>query len=440
MADPIIIDAREVNALQDRRLASPQMLERGMFMLLCLLLVFGPLAFGAVEPWSIALLETGAALLMTMWVVLHLTVYRELPHNVLFPPMAAFAAVVLLQLLMRRTAYPYATRIEAMKYLAYAFVFCAALTCLNRREYLKRFAILITVFGVLLACFAIVQDFAGNGKIYWVRRPRDLGWTFGPYVDHDHYAGLMEMLAPFPLAWSLVEHMPRTRQLVLSLAGVVMAATIFLSGSRAGMVAFGVQLLVMAFIVARHRGLSRAGWKMAGVGGLLLILLLVIGIAPVLQRLESLQHPLEEYTLGSRLAIARDLMVMFAQRPILGWGLGTFPWVYPQYRSFYTNLLIDHAHNDYLQLLAETGLAGFAAVAWFVAMLYRTGWRKLHRWSSGATGAFKVAALMGCTGIVVHSLADFNLQIPANAAYFYTLCAIVTGSLREDKSRAEESS
>ena len=57
---------------------------------------------------------------------------------------------------------------------------------------------------------------------------------------------------------------------------------------------------------------------------------------------------------------------MFSHRPVLGWGLGTFPTVYPSYRSFYTNLFVNEAHNDYAQLLVETGLLGFGLMLWFL--------------------------------------------------------------------------
>ena len=59
------------------------------------------------------------------------------------------------------------------------------------------------------------------------------------------------------------------------------------------------------------------------------------------------------------------------KRPFLGWGLGTFPIVYPQFRSFYTTFFVNQAHNDYLQLLVETGLAGFAIAIWFLVLMFR---------------------------------------------------------------------
>ena len=84
--------------------------------------------------------------------------------------------------------------------------------------------------------------------------------------------------------------------------------------------------------------------------------------------------------------------------PLLGWGLGTFPTIYPSFRSFYTNLFVNQAHNDYAQLLVETGLLGFGLMLWFVFRLYRysyltslgiqVGRRRLARRFAGMHGVF----------------------------------------------------
>jgi hypothetical protein len=59
--------------------------------------------------------------------------------------------------------------------------------------------------------------------------------------------------------------------------------------------------------------------------------------------------------------------------------------------------------------------------------VYRTGLRNLSTRNDRWNQVLRVAALVGCTGILVHSFADFNLQIPANALFFYFLCALATG-------------
>ena len=85
--------------------------------------------------------------------------------------------------------------------------------------------------------------------------------------------------------------------------------------------------------------------------------------------------PAPNFPVARGSSIDRDALKMFAARPITGWGLGVFPNVYPQFRSFHTNFFINEAHNDYLQLLVEMGGLGFAVLLWFL-------WAALSQWRS----------------------------------------------------------
>ena len=139
---------------------------------------------------------------------------------------------------------------------------------------------------------------------------------------------------------------------------------------------------------------------------------------------------------GIRLEIAKDSWKMFSHRWVLGWGLGTFPTIYPRYRSFYTDLFINEAHNDYAQLLVEMGLLGFGLTIWFLVRLYQHGLpTSRRRWEFQWDWAVSLASLLGCTGILIHSFVDFNLQIPANAAVFYALCGLAVSMPLETRSR-----
>src|SRR5439155_21322992 len=89
---------------------------------------------------------------------------------------------------------------------------------------------------------------------------------------------------------------------------------------------------------------------------------------------------------------------------------------------------LNAAHYDYVQMLVETAIVGLACMAWFVVVLYRKGSSELRNWNRSWSRLLRVATLVGCTGILVHSLFDFNLQIPANAAMFFVFCALATSS------------
>jgi O-antigen ligase len=228
-------------------------------------------------------------------------------------------------------------------------------------------------------------------------------------------------------------------------ASAFMAGTIFLSGSRGGMAAFVVQMALFFGFLFRERTRNRV---LLLLGGFLLIALASItwiGGNEVSARISTVatrEH--SELETDIRLAIDRDSLSMVAKRPILGWGLGTFADIYPQFRSFYTNSAVNQAHNDYLQVLVETGGVGFGIVIWFLAMVFPPAIRKARNWPFDINGLVSLASLLGITGILVHSFVDFNLEVPANAMLFYVLCSVAAMGThfrnfhREHKGRATD--
>ena len=385
------------------------------------LLLFGPLAFGVREPWSVFVLEAGAAALVVLWAWQQVACGElRVSGSPLFPPMIAFAALMLLQLALGWTAYRHETVSRAFLYCAYGAICFLLVQCLRKAAQVKTLAIVLTAYGSALALFAVLQSLGSNTKLYWLRTPRFGGWIYGPYVNHNHYAGLMEMLVPIPLVLALTGYVRGRHKILAAAAAAVMASTIFLSGSRGGMLAIAVEGVVLAaFLIKRQTG-PRVALALGAFLVIVVGLLTWLGGGELTKRMASIQSEAKaEISGGTRLAIDRDGLRMFAQRPVLGWGLGTFPEVYPQYRSFYTNFRVNAAHNDYVQLLVEMGALGFAVMLWFVVALYLRAVRKLHHWHSDLNGAIALTALLGCTGILVHSFLDYNLQIPANAALFY---------------------
>jgi O-antigen ligase len=389
------------------------------------LLLFGPLAFGAVEPWSIFVVEAGSAALFLLWIGRQiLDGEMKVQWNPLFLPMGIFGALIAAQLIFRMTAYPHDTVSLALQFCAYALLCFLAGQTLLRGAQARKLALIFSVYGAALAGFALLQGISSNGKLYWIRQPRSGGWIYGPYVNHNHYAGLMEMLVPIPLIVSLTRLAPPKVRAVAAATAAVMVGTIFLSGSRGGMLAIFAELVILAaLLVKQKRGLRTA----IGIGVFLAIvvgLLVWIGGAELSQRIATAGPGHSELASDIRSYINRDGLRMFLKKPVLGWGLGTFPIVYPEFRTFYTNFFVNQAHNDYLQLLVEMGLFGFATMVWFVVTVYVRAFKKIKNWPSEMSGAVTLACMLGLSGILVHSAVDFNLQIPANAALFYVLCTI----------------
>ncbi len=389
------------------------------------LLLFGPLAFGAVEQWSIFVMEAGSAALLLLWIGKQvLQGEMKIRWKPLFLPMGAFGLLIVAQLVFHLSAYPHDTVSLGLIYVCYGVLCFLAAQTLIRGSQARTLAIVFLLYGAAMASFALVQGISSNDKLYWIRQPRAGGWIYGPYVNHNHYAGLMEMLIPIPLVLSLSRLASTKTRNAAAAAAAVMVGTIFLSGSRGGMLAITAELVILAILLVKQkRGLRTA----IGLGVFLLVVVVLltwVGGGELTRRIANTGPGHTELSADVRTYINRDGFRMFLKRPVMGWGLGAFPIVYPQFRTFYTNFFVNEAHNDYLQLLVETGLLGFATMIWFLVVICARATKKIKNWSGEISGATALACTLGLSGILVHSLVDFNLQIPANAALFYVLCTI----------------
>jgi O-antigen ligase len=142
-----------------------------------------------------------------------------------------------------------------------------------------------------------------------------------------------------------------------------------------------------------------------------------IGMQQVLARFSGIQKL--EVTAGKRTAMQRDTFRLFLDHPIIGTGLGTLEMVYPPYDTLYDGKVVNHAHNDYLEALAETGVIGGLACGWFLGLLLVNALQGMQSEENSFSSALNLSSLVACSGILVHSLVDFNLHIPANALLFF---------------------
>jgi len=389
---------------------------------ICALLFFAVLSFGAVEEWSLTSLEAASALFLLGWAARQAASGEiKIQPSPLYTPGVLFGTVVIMQLGLKTTSSRYITSIAGLEYVAYGILLFLTINIIDNERSTQIITWALTLFGFLLAVFAIAQDLTSNGKLYWLRTAANGGWIFGPYVNHNHYAGLMEMLAPMPIVLSLSSLLHGGKRVLVGFAGVLMAGTIVLSQSRSGTVSF---LAETALLFALSLSKLKNGRRGAAVGVVWIFVLAFVawmGTAAMWHRLTDLSDEM-------RLTMAKDGVRMFWHKPVLGWGLGTFTTVYPQFRSFYTNLFVNAAHNDYVQMLVETGLIGFTAAVWFIVAVYRSGLRNADGWTRDWSRTLGLAALVGCSGLLVHSAFDFNLQIPANACFFYFLCGVTTST------------
>jgi O-antigen ligase len=405
---------------------------------ICCLLVFAVLAFGAVEEWSQAVLEVGAAVLLVVW---SFQQYRRKAEQLDVPPeflpLCAFAIVVLVQLAFHLTASRYYTRMELQLLITYLILVFLMSQAFTRRGHWRAFMWVLMTLGFFVSIFGILQHLTFNGKLYWFRVMRYGGLPFGPYVNRNHFAGFAEMIIPIALVPLVLGKVRRERLFLVVLFALVPIVALLLSASRGGIVSFAVQMVILFLLLLIRRVRS----KYVIVGGMVVVSAVMavswIGVHQVLERFAGIQNL--EVTAGKRAAMRRDTFRIFLDHPVIGTGLGTLEMIYPPYDSVYDGKIVNHAHNDYLEGLAETGLLGGLCCLWFLSVLLINGLKGVAALDSSFGSALNLSGLVACSGILVHSLVDFNLHIPANALLFFVSAHMAAVRLQPTSPVAENS-
>ena len=392
---------------------------------ICALVTFAVLAHGAVEPWSEAVLEIGAAVLLLLW-AWEVSVGGEykVVWNPLLWPLLGLWGVAALQLAAGITVYPFQTRIELLKYTALLALFFLCAQSYRKLEHWHGFVWFLLILGFAVSVFAILQHFTFNGKLYWVREIQFGGIPFGPYVNRNHFAGLVELLIPPGLAILILRAERRDQLPLVALFTLFPIGALFLSASRGGIISFLGEIGLLAFLILFRR---REGRELAA-AGLVVVLAIAfvswLGIGRALERFAS--YKTLEVSEGRRIEMLQGTWRIFLDHPIAGTGLGTLQKVFPLYETIYDGLIVNHSHNDYAEVLAETGVIGGLCGLAFLVLLAWTGWKNIVAEKEVMNLAYHAGALVACFGLLIHATVDFNFHIPSNALVFLLQAALAT--------------
>lgn len=283
----------------------------------------------------------------------------------------------------------------------------------------------LLVTGSALAVLGIVQHVTQRDvqspQIYWSVPIPDAGTPFGPYVNRNHFAGAMALLAALAAGEALARAGEGRRGAALVFWGgtATMVAALVATMSRGGLVAAAAAAAVLLAALPRARRLRGALALVAGAGVVAIVLAASGRLDPLVERVSTLSG---RWT--GRFAVQRDAVVAFAGNPWVGTGAGSFEQVFPPFQRVCDDRSFSNAHSDWAQLLMETGLLGCAATV-VVLLLIRTWWRAGTL--LGGPARWRVAGgLAGAAAIGAHGFFDVNLRLPANA--LLTVCALSLAS------------
>ena len=343
---------------------------------------------------------------------------------------ALFLAFVLVQQVRHLSLDPAGTSEAVLKLAMCLLVFFLTrqLFYLASVEGWNGFGFCVLLYASAMGLFAIIEFFTMPGSVFGLAQFPDS--AFGTYVNRDHFAGLMEMLMPIAGAYYMAVGRKGRLSLLWGCGLAIAVVALLLTGSRGGFLAFAGEVFLLLTVIAVRTRAQRRGLLLAAVAVFLMgAAWFVLFLAPpgLSSRFASVAHFRDSSVNGNRLEAAEDTFRMFAQHPVTGAGLGSFEAVYPQVQSFVSEKTWPYAHNDYVELLAETGVIGGAiALAALAIFLYQSVWLGFRRRLLGSAAWIQLGATIGCCGLLIHSAADFNLRIPANAAWFAACAALAT--------------
>jgi O-antigen ligase len=262
---------------------------------------------------------------------------------------------------------------------------------------------------------------------------------FGPYVNRNNYAGIMEMLLPIAAAYILSRPLqPLLRVVLWSGVGIVLVS-IWISGSRGGTLAVVLEGVVLAGILLWHQPARASGRFLFVVVGIIVFAAMVFSWMVNTGRVGNYAWTVFgtdqsiETKLGDRLGVTLDSLRMARDHPWIGVGVGCFEDVFPSYMTIKSDLRWTHAHDDFAEGFAETGLPGAVLILIGVVLFFRLAFRHLEARLRFGWGWIQMGAMVGVVGLLLHSFFDFNLRIPANAAWFVVCAAIATSRGRRGR-------
>lgn len=340
--------------------------------------------------------------------------------------------------------YPNATLLAFLKILAYLGAFILAVHLFDSSRRRSNLVVALICLGCFEAGYGIMQHLLSWNKIFGVTDPYDQWVAIGTYINRNHFAGLMELTFPFAFAlafysyqlWSGSGHGAPSGKtgsgaesslgfrivFYLFLAVIMVLAAVF-SFSRGGVLAVAFTLIGLSILTILKVRRKSWGLVIASLAALAMGFSLWIGLGTLVYRFNQMGHSKYLQT-SERSMIWTDTMSLLRANPILGTGLGTYGEALRPFQTKLVNMYIDHAHNDYLEFASETGVIGFGLLfipIFYLLVLMIIAFLKGHR-------RYRSAILLGCIGstfgILIHSLTDFNLHVPANALIFAVILGI----------------
>jgi O-antigen ligase len=408
-----------------------------VFIIVCLLIAVPPLMRGSVHAWAQTVIQVMVALGGIGLLVQALRRKQAAPVNrngYTVRDLALFAGVPCAALgtgsavLSPHPAMALEGLIMLAAYLG--FFFLVVLTVQSRQE--QRILVWVIVWtAVGLGVIGLLKRFDVLVFPWWdyaAELGRDHGATSlsGVYVNSNHMAGFLEMAIPMMLVLFLFRSRPLDKRFGMICLALFLVVCQVLTLSRGGWASTAGALVFMAVVLLVKKGFAHKRMVGTLTAVSVVLALVIVSTTPVVEHAATLTREDMEDNLTGRLTYWAGTRAMIRDNRLAGTGPGTFAVAFPPYQVPGLAVLPQYAHGDYLQFTAEAGILFIPVALWLVFLFFRAGFAKLKSRSRQTSGV-ALGGMAAVAAILIHSVSDGNLHIPANALVFTAVAALVMG-------------
>jgi O-antigen ligase len=371
-------------------------------MLLAAILFLGILSMWEPARWALSAFQVAVFLLAAASLVRRRTIAVH-PVAVLLGLAAAWG---LLQVASGWTVDRFKTLNEVLNWTVNLAVFALALEASSDSRRRERLLTAVLWFGTALAAVSMLTVFSSPpGKAFWIFDARSDLRTLGPFVYYNQYAAFMEAVLPLALVRAILD--PKRRALY-SVMGALLLASVVAGGSRMGTFLCLAEVLVVPLAALAQGLVSRRT-----IARVLLLSVSTLAVLGAVAGWDIIWKRLQEANpYAVRQGFLLSSLEMIRERPLRGFGLGTWSEVYPGFARFDDGRFANQAHNDWAQWAAEGGLPFFLLMLGVAGAAVRPAFRSL--WGLGLLAVF------------VHCAVDYPMQQrPVLAAFFFAMLGIL---------------
>jgi O-antigen ligase len=359
--------------------------------------------------WAASAFQTGVFVLAIVWAIRAKSLATSFPLY----PLAGAVLWGLMQLALGRTIYRWDTVNAVLTWTTQLACFFLVLQVLDTERIRNRFLQAVFYFGFGLGVISTVQLFTSDGAVFWIFPSGYKELVLGPFVYHNQFAAFVELVFPLAVVAAMRQ---RARSLIYAGMAAALYASVIASASRAGSALVTLELIAILAIALARKQISKrtAGLVTICFAGFVVFFTAVVGWETLVNRL------LVPDLFESRREMLWSTLDMIRERPLTGFGLGTWSRAYPAYAYTDDGLFANQAHNDWAQWAAEGGVPFFFVILSIAIWAIRPAVNSL--WG------------IGIIAIFLHCIVDYPIQRPALGGLFFALLGALAAQANESVS------